>query len=346
MRARKLLLAFLFLLLLCGWSAVGSAGFPLAQGESPRAVVPETSHDFGTVKQGEKLVHTFLIRNEGTAPLTIARIDLSVPGTKTSFRKNVLPGETGQITMEWDTSNVQGEFEAGALVRLDDPNQSRIALRLSAVVKPPIEFVPFQQVFFSAYQDEAPEKKVRITNNEVRPLAITRVESSSNHYEAKLETVLTGYLYDLRVKVRPGSPFGRYADEPIYLYTDHPERPRLQVLGNLFVKPDFYVFPEGVNFGGFRSEALLKQPQLLALLKQTLVLSNRQGPLEIQQVETDLPFIEITREPASGKSDKFKLDITLVPEKLQKGKIAGNIRIVTNDPKVPEFLIPVRGEVR
>ena len=340
MLARKWLLV---LVLIAGWNGAETL---LGQTESPRAVVPQRSHDFGTVKQGEKLEHTFILRNEGTAPLTIARIDLSVPGTKTRFGKTILPGGTGKIIMEWDTSSVQGEFEADATVRLNDPSQPKIGLQVKAIVKAPIEFVPHPQVFFSAYQDQTPERTVQVINNEDRPLSITRAESMSDHYDVKLEPVLDGFVYNLHVKVRPGVPFGRYAEEPIYLHTDHPERSRLQVLANLFVKPDFYASPELVNFGSFPSEALALHPQLLPLLKQTVILSNRRAPLEIQRIETDVPFVEITREPANGKSDKFKLDISLVPEKLQKGKITGNIRVVTNGPNVAEFLIPLRGEVQ
>jgi hypothetical protein len=41
------------------------------QGPRPKAVVDRTLYDLGTVFAGEQPTHTFAIRNEGTAPLTL-----------------------------------------------------------------------------------------------------------------------------------------------------------------------------------------------------------------------------------------------------------------------------------
>ena len=318
----------------------------LAQGQAPRAVVPQPDHDFGSVKQGDRLVHAFTIRNEGVSPLTILRIDLSVPGTKTRFKKTIAPGESGQITMEWDTSNVQGEFEAAAVVLLNDPDQARVSLSLRAIVEGAIEFVPFPEVFFSAYRDETPERVVQIVNNEERPLNITGAESSSSHYDVSVAAVRAGFAYDVRVKVRAGVPFGRYAGEPIYLHTDSPVRPRLQLLANLFVKPDLYAAPEEVNFGAVGLEAMTRDAGLAALLKQSVTLANREGPVEIERIETDVPALQITQTPSAGSSQRFRFDMTLARDKIQKGPIEGSVRIVTTNPAIPAVIIPVRGEVR
>jgi len=37
----------------------------------PRAVVPESSFDFGTVGEGDDVRHFFIIQNKGDTPLTI-----------------------------------------------------------------------------------------------------------------------------------------------------------------------------------------------------------------------------------------------------------------------------------
>ncbi len=40
----------------------------------PELVLEETVHDFGQVKQGDVLEHSFVIRNQGTAPLQIKNV--------------------------------------------------------------------------------------------------------------------------------------------------------------------------------------------------------------------------------------------------------------------------------
>ena len=37
--------------------------------DAPQAVLTEDTHDFGTVKQGARVVHAFTVRNTGSAPL-------------------------------------------------------------------------------------------------------------------------------------------------------------------------------------------------------------------------------------------------------------------------------------
>ena len=329
-------------------SLIGAAvvnGSLHAQAGSPQASVPAPSHDFGTVRRGEPLTHTFAVLNEGTAPLTILRIEMTVPGTKTRFRKTIPPGESGQIAMEWDTSTLQGEFEAEAVVHLNDPDQKKVSLTLRAVVKAALEFVPSPQVFFSAYRDETPERTVQIVNNEAKPLTITGAESS-DHYDVSVVTARSGFAYDVRIKVRPDVPFGRYANEPIYLRTDSPDRPRLQLFANLFVKPDFYAAPEDVSFGTISLERLPRDVRMLQMLQQSISLTNREGPIEIERIDSDIPALHITRTPSSGSSQRFRIDISLAPDKVVRGPIAGTLRIVTTNPASPELIIPVRGDVR
>ena len=333
------------LCVLSAHQAAGARQEPRVPDGVPHAVLPVTTHDLGTVKQGGRLTHVFVIRNDGTAPLEITRIELSLPGTKTQFQRAIPPGREGRITMDWDTSNLQGEFEAQAVISLNDPDQPKVSIGLTAVVKAAIEFVPFPQVFFSAYRDDTPERYVQILNNEERPLKIIRTESPSNHYTVSIDTVRPGFSYEVRVKVQPGVPFGRYANEPIYLHTDSPAQPRLQLLANLFVKPDFYAAPEELNFGTIRLEPLTRQPQLFQLLKNSIALTNREGPVEIKRIESDVAALQITQSPA-GSSEKFRLDVALAPDKVQRGSLAGTIRIATTNPEMPLLIIPVRGEVK
>src|SRR5438552_16138890 len=91
-------------------------------------------------------------------------------------------------------------MEATAIVRLHNPDQPEIPIELKVVAKPPIEFSPYPAVFFTAYQDESPEKVVRVINNEEAPLRIERIEFPEDHYRVVVDTVEPGKIYELRVK--------------------------------------------------------------------------------------------------------------------------------------------------
>jgi hypothetical protein len=56
-------------------------------------------------------------------------------------------------------------------------------------------------------------------------------------------------------------------------------------------------------------------------------------------------MLSIAQSPAGG-SQIYKIDVGLVRDRLQAGKFAGSIRVLTSDKEFPELVIPVRGEVR
>ena len=330
------------LLAILGMVLSGLAG--LAAEEAPRAVFPVKNHDFGTVRQGEKLVHAFTVRNEGSAPLPIDRADLDVSGLTVRLPRVVPPGGESRITLEWDTGRVKGEIEAQIVVHLDDPAEPRVTLVLKALVKPPIEILPYAAAFFSVYEGEAAVRTIQVINNEERPLQVTRLEPDGRHFAATLKTLQPGKVYEVLVKVPPDTSPGRYM-EAVYLNTDHPVRPRLKIAINVLVKTDPFVDPDVVDFGLVSLDELVKAPQLLDLLTQKFTIKKRWGEFRIRSISSDLPFVEVTRSPA-GRSGLFQVDVGLVRERLQRGKIGGSIRILTSDKKFPRLVVPVRGEVK
>src|SRR5437762_7227215 len=87
------------------------------------------------------------------------------------------------MTLHWNTSNVTGEMEEEAIVHFDGDSQPVATLLVKAVVKPPLELLPFPAIFLSAFQGEKNERRLRIVNNEEKPVAIsdrksTRLNSS------------------------------------------------------------------------------------------------------------------------------------------------------------------------
>lgn len=112
-------------------AAVDGAGRQAAaSGESARAVFAETRYEFGIVSQGVKLSHAFKLHNEGTTPLAISSVDLKEPGMKARFTPAIAPGQAAQITIEWDTSQLQGLVEGRAVVNISDNTCPRVELAL------------------------------------------------------------------------------------------------------------------------------------------------------------------------------------------------------------------------
>jgi uncharacterized protein DUF1573 len=310
--------------------------------EGPRAVVVEAVHDFGTIDQGATVSHSFTIRNDGTAPLTVSKIELSQPGMRSRFGRAILPGAQGRITIEWDVTRMSGEVTAEAVVHLDDPGHPRVTLAIKGTITPPIDIRPAPAIFFSVYRDEIVEQAVTIVNNEERPLRIEAIRPEGEHFLAELKTIESGRIYEVRVKVPRGMSAGRYIEE-LQVDTDHPRRRQLRIGVNVFVKNDLYAAPESVAFDEVTIDQL-RRPMVATLLGQSVIVRKRQGQFRITDISTDVRGLRIDRSPSSAESSAaFRIDIGLEPDKVQPGSLDGSIRISTDDKEFPELAIPVKG---
>jgi hypothetical protein len=72
--------------------------------EGPVLAFTEKSHDFGDIRQGEKVSYTFTFTNTGTAPLIISNVATTCGCTATGWtREPVAPGKTGEISATFDS---------------------------------------------------------------------------------------------------------------------------------------------------------------------------------------------------------------------------------------------------
>jgi len=74
-----------------------------------KIVFKEYEHNFGKVTEGEKISYVFTFQNKGTSGLVIASATASCGCTVPKYnRKPILPGETGNIEVVFDTSGRSG----------------------------------------------------------------------------------------------------------------------------------------------------------------------------------------------------------------------------------------------
>jgi hypothetical protein len=304
----------------------------------------ETTYDFGPVKQGSKIAHSFTVKNSATTPLTIQSVQLSMPGMNARFRPVIAPGGEGTITLEWNTSHLTGEMDGEAIVLFGDSQERSATLLLKAAVRPPLEIRPFPTVFLSAFQGEDNECRLRIVNNEEEPAAVSLSAIAGKHFTASLTTIQGGRVYELVAKIPSTITPGRY-DEELSLSTDNPKLAGITIPVHVFVKPDLYANPEAVDFGPVSAEELRKNPATRELLTQTFLVKKRKGEFEIKEVRSDLEAVELRRDPPHGKSSTYRVDVTLNPQKAKLGKLEGFVEIVTDDKDFPTIKVRVAGSV-
>lgn len=95
-------------------AALPTAEAPAAADEKPEGPVPvaeyeTTDHDFGTISEGQKVVHTYNLKNTGQAPMIIQSAQPSCGCTAPDWTKTPIPvGGTGFVKAEFDSNGKPG----------------------------------------------------------------------------------------------------------------------------------------------------------------------------------------------------------------------------------------------
>ena len=138
----------------------------LALAQSPSIQFERPQYDFGTIKQGQKVTHEFELRNPLDHELKLTRADTSSRGMRIRLPQSIAPGGSGKITVEWDTTALQGRANGEVLIALADASSSPLRLVLTGVVQPPIEFRPMRAAYFSLWARDAADQTISIVNND------------------------------------------------------------------------------------------------------------------------------------------------------------------------------------
>lgn len=92
--------------------------FPPSSGESSNKNLPIITFDstvmnFGVIAIGEKVNHTFKFKNTGKSPLLISQVTPACGCTtpKSWPKEPVLPGESGEISVEFNSSGFSGQID-------------------------------------------------------------------------------------------------------------------------------------------------------------------------------------------------------------------------------------------
>lgn len=89
--------------------AAGGAAAP-AQTGGPAISFTNTTHNFGTVTQGESVDFEFTFRNTGTAPLEVRNVRPSCGCTAPEWtREAIPPGGTGRIQARFNSAGKMGQ---------------------------------------------------------------------------------------------------------------------------------------------------------------------------------------------------------------------------------------------
>ena len=115
----------------------GSARAQAAKG-GPLISIEPSQHDFGSVRQDQKLVFDFLVKNTGTEDLTLLRIATSCGCTAALPAERVVPpGGSTTLSVTLETRKYKGVLERSISVASNDRGKRVSTVRVKAFVEVP-----------------------------------------------------------------------------------------------------------------------------------------------------------------------------------------------------------------
>jgi len=289
----------------------------------------KTSTDFGTVQGGTVLKYTFKYKNTGDEELVITKIQTPCGCTAVQTSKGtVKSGEWGEIQAQVNTSGFRGKIEKYIYVDTNVSHMPRVTLTMNAFVIYDIDIMPSEFIpFYNVKTGETLSKEVTITSSTKSPLALSAPVLTSQTpklFSINLEEVRKSIEYKLKVTFNAPDGSGNYQGE-IKIATNSKNRPELVLPISAYVLEEIYISPRSVIIT--RKDSNMPRSRILSIM------NTGKKELKISGVEIDTPHLAYQLEPIPGTTD-YNLTVN-VKKDAPKSVLRGEIKIKTNNPKVP-----------
>ncbi len=218
-----------------------------------RIKVDQARYDFGSMQRGTTRSHEFVIRNVGTAPLTIRNGGTTCKCTLSHVaEESIPPGGSTTVKLEWTAKVDSGPFSQSATVLTNDLTQSKVDLVVSGEVMATSGVEPPDFLFDKLAVDEVKSAQVYVMAMLQDDLTVAEPVISDptirDKFDIKVEPVDKNVLpnkqaqrgYRISVTSKEGLPIGRFHSW-VSLKTNLPEAETLdipivgQVVGDISV---------------------------------------------------------------------------------------------------------------
>lgn len=210
----------------------------LAAPASAQLSFVNTTHDFGEIEEGAQPQHTFVLTNDGSAPLTLRSVRPSCGCTAPSFTAEAIePGDTGEVVVAFDSNGRPGPFRKSIRITAETSGEMiDETLYITGDVKRRTlaAGVPQGSVLFdtdafdlgTVSADRSVSHVFQMQHAGGRPIRITEAKSYPDGLDIEVPTtpVFADDLVEVRVTVPAGATQGAF-DYAIVLTTDDARQP-------------------------------------------------------------------------------------------------------------------------
>ena len=268
------------------------------------------------------------------------------------FDSAIPPGGQGQVTASIDSTRFKNKVSKTVTLTSNDPDNPRLALRLSAEILVAVDVQPNDRVFVRGKLGEIAPQALSIVSNTGQVFDITEVQKRSDEIKVsfvpapELAKEPTGQpkpklnkaavasgasAYRMTIEFGDGLRPGRLSDR-LRLVTTHEEMSNIDITVSGQVQGNVVVQPERLFFFNNRNGTNETRKEVTISKRPT-------GGLEIKRItSTDATFQTQVIPVSPGL--EYKIEVTRSPGS-EGSQASGRLVIETNDPQQPRLEVTV-----
>jgi Protein of unknown function (DUF1573) len=337
---------------------------------APKLVVDQMEHDFGVIDPFNNVKHAFRITNIGTGTLTLKA------GTTTCTactiaevtKSDVPPGETAKVIVEYSPRRAKSEFQQYATVLTNDPEQTRLELKILGSIRRKFRTLPEQIVLSNVSANESVTADVKIISfmsdhvnvvdyrfkdNDAKPFFEAKAEAIGHDQLVAIEPLAKSGCRVL-VTLKPGLPLGPFR-QTIFLTLDTGEggeRTDFDVpIEGTVVSDLSIVGPGWLGKTGVLSLGNVNRDQGTKRELNLLVRGDARHDVAVEPIKLDPPWLRVTMgKPAELNASVVRIPFSVEippgsPSAVYRGTNLGKYAEITlgikNHPDAKELLMHV-----
>jgi uncharacterized cupredoxin-like copper-binding protein len=154
---------------------------------APELSVVEGNYNFGTIPQGKKVPHNFVIRNSGDAPLLIKEVNVSCGCTAAKpSSSSVAPGRSAEIQVVFDSTSFTGKVQKSVSLVTNAGKAPNYTFNMEGTIVEALQVAPRQLSLGALKSGAAKQVNVTVTNpREGSSFRILSVSLTSNTLQVK-----------------------------------------------------------------------------------------------------------------------------------------------------------------
>jgi len=171
-------------------AGVGLTGFD----KGGRIVLTEESLDFGAHFDDEEVQVQLVVRNRGTGPLRILRVEPGCGCSRVEPPPEPIPsgGGTVRIPIQIRLAGVEGAFDRRGSIHSDDPTRPLYPFRIRGTVRPRLDTDPRSVTLSPRIPGGPAEAEFRVVRNDSLPLGKLTVSGGKAEWTSRVRSLPNG----------------------------------------------------------------------------------------------------------------------------------------------------------